>query len=129
MAKQAALVAASRDNRREQRRRLHRQRNHEQPSSSQPLSGARAARLRTARAANNNLADSLSRSSAISKTTAKAIRARWTKSAQGERLAAAEALGASYKGEDPFAVVTEEEMVEENGGRGVGVEMGGRGDG
>lgn len=40
-----------------------------------------------------------------------------------------EALGAEYKGEGPFTVMTEEEMVKENGGWGVGVDVGGEGAG
>lgn len=40
-----------------------------------------------------------------------------------------EALGAEYKGEGPFTVMTEEEMVKENGGWGVGVDVGGKGAG
>lgn len=81
------------------------------------------------RAANNSLADALARSGAISKVTAKNIRARWTKKAQQERFAAAEALGAGYEGEGAYKLLTEEEMVEENGGRGVGVEDAGEGEG
>lgn len=80
------------------------------------------------RAANNNLADALARSGAISKVTAKNIRARWTKAAQGGRFASEEALGAGYEGEGAFKLLTEEEMVKENGGRGVGVEDAGVGE-
>lgn len=81
------------------------------------------------RAANNSLADALARSGAISKVTARNIRARWTKKAQQERFAAAETLGAGYQGEGALKLLTEEEMVEENGGRGMGVEDAGAGTG